>query len=385
MAPTRRAVYRGSVPSQQSPADRHRWWRPARAPYLVPLGLIVAITVVDVLAPPDIHLGPLLAAAPAVTASFAGARATAAVGLAAVAAQLVIGALRDGLTTSNHLAQVAALVVVAAFVVALRVLRDRHEQELVQVRTVSEAAQRVLLRPLPSRVGPLALAHAYLAAEAEAQVGGDLYAMARTADGTRLLVGDVRGKGLASLGDAALLLGAFRSAAHLHATLPELARYLDGSVCWDLSRPAEEGEPGESFITAVLLDIPDDGVVVHMVDCGHPPPLLLHPGGVTALTARRPSPPLGLGDLAPAAYPVETYRFRTGDRLLVYTDGVIEARDARRRFYPLEERISAWPDEGPAALVGRLRADLLAYAGGRLDDDAAMVAVERLGRDRGTV
>ncbi|MFC8449885.1 PP2C family protein-serine/threonine phosphatase [Kitasatospora sp. NPDC057223] len=366
------------MPLQQSPPGLRGWWRPGRALHLVPLLLIVAITVVDVLAPPQIHLGPLLIVAPAVTASFAHARATAVVGLLAIGAQVVIGLLRDGLTTPNHLAQIAALTLVSALVVGLRALRDRHEQELEQVRSVSEAAQRVLLRPLPARSGPLRLASSYLAAEAEAQVGGDLYALARTATGTRLLVGDVRGKGLASLGDAALLLGAFRAAAHLHATLPELARYLDGSVCWDLAQPTEGDDPGESFITAVILDVPDEGAVVSMVDCGHPPPLLLHEGTVTALAARQPAPPLGLGDLVPAEYRVETFPFLPGDRLLVYTDGVIEARDGRREFYPLAERITAWTGEPPAALLQHLRRDLLAHAGGRLDDDAAMVAVERL-------
>ncbi|MFI2606614.1 PP2C family protein-serine/threonine phosphatase [Kitasatospora sp. NPDC018619] len=374
------------------------------------LALIVLIAVVDVLSPPDIHLGPLLIVAPALTASFAGPRATAWVAALAFAALTVIGAARSSLTSANIETQLSAQLIVSALIVGLRVLRDRHERELARVRSVSEAAQRVLLRPLPERIGPLHLASVYLAAEAEAQVGGDLYAAARTATGTRLLVGDVRGKGLSSLGDAALLLGAFRAAAHLHAELPDLAAYLDGSVSWDLAQlaeqsrrerrdrqdrrerqarsvlplpppeaPAEEsGEAGESFITAVLLDIPDDGSAVRLIDCGHPPPLLLRPDGVTALAAPHPAPPLGLGELAPRRYETETFPFGPGDRLLIYTDGVIEARDAQRRFYPLTERVTAWRAETPAALLQGLRRDLLAHVGGRLDDDAAMVVVERL-------
>ncbi|MFE6050680.1 PP2C family protein-serine/threonine phosphatase [Kitasatospora sp. NPDC056446] len=368
------------------------------------LALIVLITVVDVLSPPDIHLGPLLIVAPALTASFAGPRATAGVALLALAALTVIGAARDGLTSANIETQLSAQVVVSALIVGLRVLRERHERELARVRSVSEAAQRVLLRPLPDRIGPLHLASVYLAAEAEAQVGGDLYAAARTATGTRLLVGDVRGKGLSSLGDAALLLGAFRAAAHLHADLPDLAAYLDGSVSWDLAQLAEQSrqarqtaqalrglpraapepapeESGESFITAVLLDIPDDGGPVRLIDCGHPPPLLLRPGGITTIAARHPAPPLGLGELAPTRYEVETFAFRPGDRLLIYTDGVIEARDTQRRFYPLTERVTIWRTERPAALLHRLRRDLLTHVGGRLDDDAAMVVVERLPDD----
>lgn len=202
---------------------------------LLPLALIVVITIVDVLSPPQIHLGPLLVVAPAITASFAGTRLTALVSLLAVAALTVIGIMRDGLTTSNHEVQIAGLIAVSGIVVSFTALRDRHARELTQVRSVAEAAQRVLLRPLPTRVGPLRIASVYLAAEAEAQVGGDLYAAARTTDGTRLIVGDVRGKGLTSLGEASLLLGAFRAAAHLQASLPDLAAYLDGSVSWDLA------------------------------------------------------------------------------------------------------------------------------------------------------
>ncbi|MFF1905614.1 PP2C family protein-serine/threonine phosphatase [Kitasatospora sp. NPDC058218] len=394
------------MPLRPRPRDRRPSWRPGRhALTALPLALIVVITVVDILSPPAIHLGPLLIVAPAITASFAGARTTALVALLALAALTVIGILRDGLTTPNHETQLGAQIVVSALIVGLRVLRDRHERELAQVRSVSEAAQRVLLRPLPDRIGQLRLASVYLAAEAEAQVGGDLYAAARTAGGTRLLVGDVRGKGLASLGDAALLLGAFRAAAHLHADLPELAGYLDGSVRWGLAQLGEQhrdeqrdggsgrdGRPGagsgatgeeaddsgESFITAVILDIPDDGSVIRLIDCGHPPPLLLRGGGVTALNARLPAPPLGLGELVPGSYEVDEFPFLPGDLLLIYTDGVIEARDARRRFYPLAERLAAWPAGPPTALVEHVRHDLLAHAGGRLDDDAAIVAVERL-------
>ncbi|MFH9348944.1 PP2C family protein-serine/threonine phosphatase [Kitasatospora sp. NPDC017646] len=375
----------------------------------LPLALIVLITVVDILSPPEVHLGPLLIVAPALTASFAGPRATGGVALLALAALTVIGGVRDDLTSVNIETQLSAQVIVSVLIVGLRVLRERHERELARVRSVSEAAQRVLLRPLPERIGPLALSSVYLAAEAEAQVGGDLYAAARTTSGTRLLVGDVRGKGLSSLGDAALLLGAFRAAAHLHTDLPSLAAYLDGSVSWDLAqlaegRRTETGRPeirnsdapraepsrrlpppesapdegGESFITAVLLDIPDHGESVHLIDCGHPPPLLLRPEGIATLVTKYPAPPLGLGELAPATYEVQTFPFRPGDRLLIYTDGVIEARDTQRRFYPLTERVSAWQTERPAALLHHLRRDLLAHVGHRLDDDAAMVVVERL-------
>ncbi|MFI9272935.1 PP2C family protein-serine/threonine phosphatase [Kitasatospora sp. NPDC052896] len=367
---------------------------------LLPLALIVVITVIDVLSPQDVHLGPLLVVAPAITASFAGAGLTVLVGLVSLAALLMISVLHGGLSTSNHEAQLASLFVVSAVVVVYTALRDRRARELVQVRSVAEAAQRVLLRPLPPRMGSLRIASVYLAAEEEAQVGGDLYAAARTAGGIRLIVGDVRGKGLTSLGEAALLLGAFRAAAHLQAELPELAAYLDGSVSWELAATADgeaeaagsgqlersvgsggSPEAGESFITAVVLDIPDDGSAIQLINCGHPPPLLLHEGRVVPLNSPRPAPPLGLGSLGgpvESRYRPESFPFPPDGRLLVYTDGVIEARDVDHVFYPLTERLTAWNTDGPADLLRHVRRDLLHHAGGHLRDDAALVAVERL-------
>ncbi|MFG2830796.1 SpoIIE family protein phosphatase [Streptomyces sp. NPDC048434] len=85
------------------------------------------------------------------------------------------------------------------------------------------------------------------------------------------------GKGLTAIGEAALLLGAFREAAHQHTDLPALAAALEQSVSRYQAdfEPAEEA--GERFVTALLLEIPDDGHMTHMTSCGHPAPLLLSP------------------------------------------------------------------------------------------------------------
>lgn len=90
------------------------------------------------------------------------------------------------------------------------------------------------------------------------------------------------------------------------------------------------------------------------------------------------SPPLGLSDVLAADATVETFPFGVEDVLLLHTDGVTEARDHSRAFYPLTERLAAWPSDDPAILLDRLRADLQAYAGGHLGDDAALVAVQRI-------
>jgi predicted amino acid-binding ACT domain protein len=369
----------------------------------VPIGLIVVVTVVDILAPPEVHLGPFLVAAPAVTASFAGPRTTGCIGLLAVLAQAAVAVVRTSLTDLNHTFQIIALILISVFVTFFSHLRERHEKEMTQLRLVAQAAQEVVLRPLPARIGTLRVASVYLAAEEEAQIGGDLFAAARTARGTRLIIGDVRGKGMEAVGDAALVLGAFRAAAHRQDELPLLVTYLEGTVSSDLDDPESagvrqgrrpgppgkgerpgEGEraarTGEAFITAALLDIPDTAPVLHLVNCGHPPPLLLRDGRVTSLDVRLPAPPLGLTEFADtAALAPETFPFAAGDLVLLYTDGVIEARDDSGAFYPLAERISAFADEDPQALLRSLRRDLLAHTPhGRLGDDAAMVAIRRM-------
>ncbi|MGW4913209.1 PP2C family protein-serine/threonine phosphatase [Streptomyces sp. NPDC004270] len=366
------------------------WRRSTRPLWLVgPLLMIVAIPVADGFLPPDIHLAHLLVVAVAVTAVGAGPRATALIGALAVLALVYAGLERRSLTTESVLVELSALLAVCAFLVLFTGLRDRRERELARIRSVSDAAQRVVLRPLPQRAGPVTLASQYRSAEADATIGGDLYAAARIPGSTRLLIGDVRGKGLPSISDTAIVLGAFRAAAHRRIPLPELVAYIEDAVRWGLAEFAEPKEDAaERFVTAAVMDIPDDEPVVHLISCGHPPPLLLRGRTRTALALAvpEPSPPLGLGgwpayadstDSTGAGYVPATFPFRHGDRLVLYTDGVSEARNADGDFYPLAERATAWADKAPGPLVERLAADVRAYTGGRLHDDMAMVVVQR--------
>ncbi|MCX4695313.1 PP2C family protein-serine/threonine phosphatase [Streptomyces sp. NBC_01408] len=363
-------------PPRTTRTPRHRPRRTGHAQLAVPFALIALVTVVDILAPPEVHLGPFLVAAPAITASFAGPWMTGFVGLVAVLAQVVVAAVRTSLTDLNHTFQVTALIMISVFVTLFAHLREVHEKELIQLRSVAETAQQVVLRPLREQIGPLRVASVYLAAAAEAQIGGDLYAAARTATGTRLIIGDVRGKGLEAVGDAALALGAFRASAHQEADLPALVTYLEGAVSPDLDDPEDRGE---SFITAAVLDIPDREPVLHLVSCGHPPPLMLHGGRAVPLTVDQPAPPLGLAGLVESAVAAQSFGFAVGDVLLLYTDGVLEARDSSGAFFPLGERAAARFGQDPHTLLDGLCADLLAHAADNtLGDDAAMVAIERL-------
>ncbi|MFJ1545787.1 PP2C family protein-serine/threonine phosphatase [Streptomyces sp. NPDC088246] len=342
--------------------------------------LIVTITSLDIFTGRDIQLGPLLVIAPALTASLAGPRLTAVAGVLAVAAQVLIAAFLGELTTTNRIAQIIALAGLSALAVFMRFVRERRDRALSRARSVAETAQRVLLRPPPRRIGPLQVAWLYMSAEDEAEIGGDLFAFARaTHAATRVVIGDVRGHGLAAIGEASVVLGAFREGAHRYDTLPGLVTALEDSVSRNLEDVADtEHDAGEHFITCLVLEIPDDGLAAaEMINCGHPPPLLVHDQQVTVLYARQPLPPLGVCERSIEDDRVDPFAFTGGDMLVLYTDGVIEARSPSGAFYPLAERVASFPATSPDTLLHHIHRDLLAHTGGQPADDAALLVIER--------
>ncbi|WP_146088233.1 PP2C family protein-serine/threonine phosphatase [Actinacidiphila yanglinensis] len=361
---------RRQMPSEKLTGGRERAWTATA------IVLIVLVPLLDLFVPPDVHLAHALVLPVALTAVLVGSRRAALTAGLAVLALVVAGAERMTLATEDVLVQLGSLVLLSVVLVGVSRLLERRRLELAGLRRVSEA----VLRPLPPRSGPISIASAYRAAEVGTPIGGDLYAVARTADSTRLLIGDVRGKGLASIGDTELVLGAFRAAAHRQSPLPELVASLEGSVRWGLNEhwdAADGADAAERFVTAAVIEIPDHEPWVHVISCGHLPPLLFHREKVTPLDVTDPAPPLGLGALADGGYTPTTFAFGPGDRLLMYTDGVTEARDANGDFYPLLERAPGWTAHHPPLLVQAVTDDLEAHAAAGLNDDMAVVALER--------
>lgn len=316
---------------------------------------------------------------------------------ALITAAVVDAVLKGGITvaTGEHqlpLAAAGAAVVSTALSLAgarldgrpVPVDHEQQEQQHADVASVAEAAQRALLSPLPEQLGPLKLGVVYLAAAAEARVGGDLYEVTHTENyGIRLIIGDVRGKGLGAVEVAADIIGRFREVAHGVGTLNELAHRLDAGL-------SRRWGQYEEFVTALLAEIDPDRGTLTILNCGHPPPLLVSQadGTVTDLEVRAPAPPLGLLTLGSDAGAKRVYAFKPNDQLLLYTDGVTEARDASREFYPLDERVKALaPQAQPKlgrsgrnrgtvpTLLDLVRDDLLSYVGAPPDDDAALLLV----------
>ncbi|MEU6142787.1 PP2C family protein-serine/threonine phosphatase [Streptomyces sp. NPDC047081] len=331
----------------------------------LPVAVMATVAVGDVLTGPGLGFLPLASLGPAFAGLVGGWRRTAVFGAAALLLCVALG-LYDGLFQERRgfMAMVSVVGVTGAGIAAA-VMRGRREAELANVRSIAEVAQRVLLRPVPLTAGPLQAAVSYTSAVAEARIGGDLYEVVASPHGVRVIVGDVQGKGLAAVETAAVVLGAFREAAHEEPDLVRLGERLERSV----DRVLE----GEKFVTAILAEVGADHKVVFL-NYGHPPPMVVHEDG----TADFPLPPayalpLGLGtygDCSPKPFPVG---FAPGEQLLLYTDGVSEARDDRGTFYPLGERAYLLKEADAQSALDSLREDVVRHAAGPPHDDAAML------------
>ncbi|MFE1289502.1 PP2C family protein-serine/threonine phosphatase [Streptomyces sp. NPDC058751] len=257
------------------------------------------------------------------------------------------------------------------------------EQRMLHMRDIAETTRRTVLRPMPQGWGGLDHAAVYLAADSEARVGGDFYDIQPGRHGTRLLLGDVQGKGLAAVEAAAALLSTFREAAYHERVLATVAGRLEVRMLRHNGyRVALGRADGDRFATGVLVAFSEDApATVDVVNFGHEPPLVVAPDGVRSLPPGD-GMPLGMGDLASAPPPVLRVPLAPGETLLLVTDGVTEARDAAGDFFPLRDALTKALARDPRTaephrLVRFVRDRTLDHCGGRLADDTTIFAVRR--------
>ena len=341
-------------------------WRWIRArELLIPLAVLALLVMTDALLPPSLLVTGTFAIAAIVASALTTVARTAIVGVAALVMAAASGLWNQNLGSTEWWIRMLVVVIGGVLAVLLATARVRRERELRRMTAIAEAAQRALLRVMPPSIGSLGFAARYVSATEEALIGGDLYEVADTDSGVRLVMGDVRGKGLDAVQLAATVLAAFRRAARVEASLAAVAADLDDVVT------AVAGD--EDFVTVVLAEFHDDRSVT-LLNCGHHPPLLVAGNGSRGLVdTGSPEPPLGLH---PEPTPT-TCQLAEGARLLFYTDGLVESRNGDGSFFRLEDSAETLSNGDLGRALDELLGEVVEHVGHRVNDDVALVLVER--------
>jgi serine phosphatase RsbU (regulator of sigma subunit) len=206
------------------------------------------------------------------------------------------------------------------------------------------------------------------------EVGGDAFDYALNDGRLHLALFDAMGHGLGATLLSTLAVGSYRNARRGRADLADQYRAVDIAIATQFGR--------EQFVTGLLLELDAASGLLRWVSAGHLPPLLIRHERPVKLPPLRPATPLGLR-FTTGRPPVHTLQLEPADRLVLYTDGVIEAR--RHGQFFSEERLadfvvkaSASGHAGPEVLR-RLIQSVLQHQDGVLQDDATIMLLEWAG------
>jgi PAS domain S-box-containing protein len=245
-----------------------------------------------------------------------------------------------------------------------RLYRDRSE--------IARVLQRSLLPPLLPEIPGVEVGAEYLSVGESSEVGGDFYDLINTVeDGWICAIGDVRGKGVEA------------------ASVTALARYTIRAVTMKDDRPSEvlaalneamlRQLPEDRFCTAACLRLePEDGsagVGVDVSCAGHPPPLLVRPDGTVeevGLSGRV------LGVFPDAELGDSSLRLMPGDALVLYTDGITEARSPDGGFFGedrLRRLLGSYAGCDAVTFAERIKEEVLDFQEGDLRDDLAVLVL----------
>jgi hypothetical protein len=266
---------------------------------------------------------------------------------------------REGLLLAEDLAYRCALAADNA-----RLYRGRSE--------IARVLQRSLLPPHLPEIPGVEVGAEYLSVEEASEVGGDFYDLINTVeDGWICAIGDVRGKGVEA------------------ASVTALARYTIRAVTLKNDRPSEilaalneamlRQLPEDRFCTAACVRLePQDGsagVGVDISRAGHPPPLLVRPGGTVEEVGCSGKV---LGVFPEAELRDTSLRLMPGETLVLYTDGVTEARSPDGDFFGegrLRHLLSSCAGFDAGTFAGRIKDTVLDFQEGSPRDDLAVLVL----------
>jgi phosphoserine phosphatase RsbU/P len=347
------------------PRRRHPLTPQARAGIGAAVVALAVISAFEVAYGPEPSFVGWMAIAPFVAAAFAPWREIVGVGVLATGLALVFEVTAPDGFGETALVRLVAMAFATAGAVAVSVVRQGQNERFAELARLATSAQEFVLRPIGPRLGQMAVAGRYVSASEAADIGGDLYEALDTPYGVRMIIGDVRGKGTDAVRLASTVLGSYRHVAYERADLPSMVDDLDRAVARSV------GE--EDFVTAALIE--ERGGTLSVVNCGHPAPLLLRRGRVIPLDPPMTAPPLGFSPCVQT----RVEHLEPGDRLLLYTDGLAEAR-RDGEFFPTAER--AWALLGHGTVehgLSSLESALVEWVDGQINDDIALVLLEYTG------
>ncbi|MEO6126105.1 MAG: SpoIIE family protein phosphatase [Ilumatobacteraceae bacterium] len=235
-------------------------------------------------------------------------------------------------------------------------------------RTVASELVWSMLPPLTTAVDGLVISAILEPAHA---VAGDMFDYSIASDRAKVAIIDATGHDIHSGVIGAVAVSAYRNARHRELALPAITRHVDDAL-------SELGL--DTYATGVFGDLDLRTGQFSMLNAGHPSPLVLRNGRVVKSLDNGRRTLLGLAP-RPAADTIATEQLEPGDWLILYTDGVTEARDDQRAFFGLErfidiiERCSA-DDQSAPETVRRIAGTVLEYQQGVLQDDATIMIVQ---------
>ncbi len=235
---------------------------------------------------------------------------------------------------------------------------------------ISQVLQQALIPPMvPTRVGQFSIGVRYQSALREAEVGGDFYDVFDLGNNKAgVLIGDVAGKGLAAAMRVAAARYALRSYAVLESDPARVMELTNKALCMDSDHEA-------GILTAVFAVIDTTGNTITYASAGHEPPLICRACGEIE---ELPIGGLPLGVCELSKYEQDTIELAPSDTLVLVTDGITEARTGIDKFFEKKGMIQFLSSHSPSSpdetAVGLLDA-AMDYAGGHLQDDAAVVVV----------
>jgi sigma-B regulation protein RsbU (phosphoserine phosphatase) len=263
--------------------------------------------------------------------------------------------------------------------------RDIEGGKRLRAEELARTLQQSLLPPHLPDVPGVDIGARYLPAAGGAQVVGDFYDVFQAGKNSwGIVMGDVCGMGVEAAQITLLARHTLRAAAMRDTAPSRILEVLNQALADRASQQANEIE-SERFLTAAYLTLRPirDGVNVALCSAGHTPVLLRRADGVVS-TVGDPGTILGLFATAELGLHDTNVRLYPNDMLLLYTDGVTEARHGREFFGDerLYQLLHNAVDLDADALAARIANDAVGFSGGALHDDTAVLVIRVSGQPR---